>query len=219
MTKILVHLLTRGRLTKNHSTCHILKNKLLFFNISYQMHTFFCKIILYICPFFMAKKSFCIRTFLTMVALMTYVNFFAQKTTASFDRERFYTALSSANSDKINEQLELVKKTDIAEKNAFEGTLLMRKAGLVFGAPQKLSLFKEGHKKLENSIAHDTANVEYRFLRLMIQENAPRMLGYKSNINKDCEMIRRNYKRLSQAVQKAITNYIKTSKSLHIDDL
>ena len=161
----------------------------------------------------------CLRLAMIVAALAGQTYFFAQEAATGFDRNSFYSALSSANPDEINEQIELVKKTDIAEKNAFEGALLMRKAGLVAGASNKLSLFKEGREKLESSIASDTGNVEYRFLRLMIQENAPGILGYKSDIRKDSDIIRKSYKKLPQVVQKAITNYNETSKYLHLDDL
>jgi len=58
----------------------------------------------------------------------------------------------------------------------------MKKAGLVAGVGNKLKVFKTGLQELEASIKQDNTNAEYRFMRLMIQENAPGILGYKKEI-------------------------------------
>src|SRR5207253_3424423 len=105
------------------------------------------------------------------------------------------------------------------DKPAFEGALLMKKAELANGPGKKLNLFKDGHKKLEAAIKKDDDNAEYRFLRLMIQEHAPKMLGYKEDLQKDSAYIRQSYKKLPAEVQEAIINYSKTSKILRSDDL
>lgn len=165
---------------------------------------------------FMNSKSIRLNIFLTFAALVGCTCFFAQQGLTDFKREPLYSALASGTLNKIDEQLNLVQKTDIAEKGAYEGTLLMKKSGLITGASKKLNLFKEGSKKLESAISKDTGNTEYRFLRLMIQENAPSILGYKNNIREDSDLVRQHYGKLSETVQKAILNYNKVSKSLRI---
>jgi hypothetical protein len=67
---------------------------------------------------------------------------------------------------------------------------------------------------LEAAIKKDSLNAELRFLRLMIQENAPGMLGYKSDIEKDSAYIRKSFKTLPEVVQQAFLNYSKKSKVL-----
>ena len=67
----------------------------------------------------------------------------------------------------------------------------MKKAGIINGAGKKLNLFKAGRKKLEAEIKKDSSNVELRFLRLMTQENAPGILGYKNELQTDREYIRK----------------------------
>ena len=61
----------------------------------------------------------------------------------------------------------------------------MKQAGFKFLPTKKLSLFIEGKNLLENAIAKHPKNVEMKLLRLMIQENAPRFLGYSDNCTKD----------------------------------
>lgn len=132
----------------------------------------------------------------------------------SFDKQAFYNAMSANNLDEINTMLELVKSSGLDEKGAYEGALLMKKAGLVSKAKEKLSLFKTGRTKLESAIKNNNNNIEFIFLRLIIQEHAPKMVKYNGNIENDCELIRNHYKSLPSVVQKAILDYSKKSKVL-----
>ena len=143
----------------------------------------------------------------------------ANRRQENLDRAAFYNVMAAGKLDQINAELEVVKKSAMPGKTAFEGTLLMKKAGVVSGPGKKLSLFKAGHTKLEAEIAKDSANTELRFLRLMIQENAPGILGYKGELQKDREHIRKHFTSLLPVVQHAITDYSKKSKVLTPADL
>jgi hypothetical protein len=136
----------------------------------------------------------------------------------NFDREIFYNTLASDNLISVNAQLEAVRNSSLLEKNAFEGTLLMKKAAIVSAPSEKLSLFKSGLKKLEAAINADKLNAEFRFLRLLIQENAPKFLGYHSNMNEDADVVRDSYKSLTEVIQRAVKDYSKKSKVLHDND-
>lgn len=135
-----------------------------------------------------------------------------QKT--GFDKQAFYNAMSSDDLEEINTLLESVKASTLDEKEAYEGALLMKKAGMVSKAKEKISLFKTGRTKLEAAIKKDNTNTEFVFLRLIIQEHAPKMVKYNSNIESDSALIRNNYKNLPSVVQKAIQAYSKKSKVL-----
>ena len=133
---------------------------------------------------------------------------------AGFDRSAFYNAMASDNLQEINTQLAIISTSSINEKEAYEGALLMKKAGLVTKAKEKLSLFKAGRLKLEASIKKNSNNTEFVFLRLIIQEHAPKMVKYNADIEKDSLQIRANYKSLPFVVQQAISDYSKKSKVL-----
>jgi len=141
-----------------------------------------------------------------------------QETTATFSRREFYAVMASTNVDNVDNQLNLLKNTDVKEKIAYEGALTMKKAGLLKGASRKLKTFKEGHKQLESAIAKSPENGEFRFLRLMIQEHAPGILHYKGDLDKDSAYIRQSFKKLPADVQQAVTSYSKTSKVLRSED-
>jgi hypothetical protein len=110
--------------------------------------------------------------------------------------------------------LNIIKGMSLVEKEAYEGALLMKKAGLVANAKEKLSLFKSGRSKLESAISKNTDNTEYRFLRVVIQEHAPRIVKYKNELEEDAKLIRNNFKNLSAFLQQVINDYSKKSTVL-----
>ena len=58
-------------------------------------------------------------------------------------------------------------------------------------------------------------NIEYHFLRLMIQEHAPKAVHYDKDQVKDSQDIIRSFPTLSPVLQKAILDYCPHSKLLH----
>ncbi|MES2732806.1 MAG: hypothetical protein V4714_13715 [Bacteroidota bacterium] len=142
----------------------------------------------------------------------------AQPAQQKFDKSAFYKALASDDIDQITAQIDLLEKHASPEKTAYEGALLMRKAGLVKNVSNKLSLFKSGRLKLEKAISEDTTNTEFRFLRLLIQENAPAILHYRSDLKTDSQHIKASFKSLPTVVQRVISAYSKKSKVLHSAD-
>jgi len=141
-----------------------------------------------------------------------------QNGVVSMERSEFYKTMSSQKIDDVDKQLKLVRSSAFAGRDAFEGALLMKKAGLVVEPHLKLKLFKSGYKKLDAAIKADSGNAEYRFLRLMIQEHAPGFLGYRSDLKKDSAYIRKSYKDMSQEVQQAVLKYSRQSKILRPSD-
>jgi len=133
----------------------------------------------------------------------------------TFDKAGFYAAMASGQLEEINQELSAVAASSVKEKEAYQGALLMRKAGLLSRAKEKLAIFKSGCIEMESSIARDTGNIEYHFLRLMIQEHAPRVVHYDKDQEKDSQDIIRSFPSLSPVLQNAIRNYCPHSKLLH----
>lgn len=158
------------------------------------------------------------KLFLMNAFLLIYSAIFAQTTVSSFDKMAFYNVFASNNLESIETQLKLIRSSGIPEKIAYEGALLMKKAGVVRNPKDKLSLFKEGHEKLEHAIAADNSNVEYHFLRLMIQEKAPGILNYNDQIPFDTQLLKNSYKKLPMPALHAIKEYSKTSKYVKPED-
>lgn len=138
------------------------------------------------------------------------------KLLSDLNRTAFYKAMESDNKTLVDAQISELNSAPSATKNAFLGAMTMRRAGIGLNPVSKLALFKKGHKLLEAAIQQDPNNTEFRFLRLMIQENAPGILGYKVDEEKDSEFIRKSYKSLPEDLQKTIADYNKTSKVLKL---
>jgi hypothetical protein len=154
------------------------------------------------------------KIFINLLFLLSVITVQGNSQKAGFDKSAFYNIMAANDLDQINTQLSILKNSLISEKEAYEGALLMKKAGLVTKAKEKLSLFKAGRLKLEASIKKDIGNTEFVFLRLIIQEHAPRAVDYRKNIENDVSAIRSNFKTLPQVVQQAINDYSKKSKVL-----
>ena len=137
----------------------------------------------------------------------------------SFDKSAFYSIMASGDPDAVNGELTLLANASFPEKQAYEGALLMRKAGLLTIPAEKLRSFKSGRIKLESALLKDSANGEYHFLRLIIQEHAPGIVRYSKDLQKDSSFIRRIFKSLSPTIQKAILDYSKYSRKLSPEGL
>ena len=135
-----------------------------------------------------------------------------------FEKTAFYAVMESGNLDAINSQIEVVQTSSSPNKEGYEGALLMRKAGKLAVPAQKLKIFKQGRIKLETALLADADNTEYHFLRLAIEEHAPKIVKYHNDIEKDKSIVQKNFKNLPQSVQHAIIDYCKNSKVLHAED-
>lgn len=133
-----------------------------------------------------------------------------------FDRSALYAAMKSNQLEIVTSALTDLEKTNLPDKLAFEGALLMKKASLLSVPAKKLHSFKAGREKLETAIQNNPDNIEYRLLRVMVQENAPKIVRYKIELENDVRLINSSYKKLPVAAQLAASDYSKNSKVLHI---
>jgi hypothetical protein len=135
-----------------------------------------------------------------------------------FDKAAFYAVMKSGDMDAVSNELEAIKDAPEKERDGYEGAMLMKKAGLLKKPKDRLSFFKQGRIKLETAIAADEENTEFRFLRLAIEEHAPKIVKYHSDIEKDKAVVVKNFKNLSPAVRHAILDYCENSKVLHKEE-
>lgn len=149
--------------------------------------------------------------FLTFI----FITVLTWNTQAQLDRKAIYTALASDSKEVVQKQLDgIVGMKESSEIKAFKGALQMKAAQFQKTAKDKLNLFNAGKKLLESEIKSNDGNVEYRFLRLLIQENAPKQLKYNGNIEEDVLNIVSGYSKLKESTKSAIESYAKKSASL-----
>lgn len=133
---------------------------------------------------------------------------------ANIDKSGFYSVFSRGTLKEIDHELSVISQASFPEQMAYEGALLMRKAGKRTLPKDKLRDFRAGCTKLEGAIAADSTNAEYRFLRLCIQEQAPSVLNYRSDLQKDNLYIHLHFNQLTPVVQEAVRDYARHSRVL-----
>lgn len=130
----------------------------------------------------------------------------------------YYEVLESDSPDKMSEVLKKFGAPQDGVQNARKGALMMKKSQFYRVPKDKLDLFKKGRLKLESEIEKDHNNVEYRFLRLAVQENCPKILKYNDNIQEDKTIIIAKFYKASKELQNVILDYAKTSTVISPED-
>lgn len=130
----------------------------------------------------------------------------------------FYSALKSKDTNKINSFLKIYVDDSSSTSIAYTGALLMKKSGLKKSKHEKIILFKQGRILLEGVIAKENNNAEFRFLRLIIQENCPAFLKYHENMKDDADKVKQFYQNFSPQLKREVADYSNVSKILKPDD-
>lgn len=137
--------------------------------------------------------------------------------TITFSKSTFFETISGGTSEEITAMVTILENTSQSnERDAYLGAIKMKRAGHLKSLTEKSKMFKVGKELLETAISLDHTNVEYRFLRLIIQENAPAILGYSDCIAADAKKVKAGYKTMSESVKNAIIAYAKTSNNLNL---
>lgn len=124
-----------------------------------------------------------------------------------FDKARFYQSLKSESIEEIQEEIEKLENEKTGNMDAYKGTLFIKMSKYLTAPKDKLTSFNRGKALLESAIQSYPKNIEYRFLRLTIQENCPKMLNYNQNIKEDTEMVLQNFDKVDATTQMAISTY------------
>ena len=132
-------------------------------------------------------------------------------------RAEYYPVFGSTSAEDMENMIEVLEKSN--KQNAYLGAMKMKLSGFKEGMNEKLQTFKEGRTLLEEEIALDKKNVEWRFLRLVIQENTPKILKYKANLQDDVDFIETNYNSVESSLKKVIQNYAEKSEILNSTQL
>ena len=92
---------------------------------------------------------------------------------------------SWASKAKLEIAIDSLEKRNDALSLAYLGMCESMMASHVSWPGTKLDYFNEGKKKIESACLKNFWNAEIRYIRLMVQLNAPSFLGYNSNVETD----------------------------------
>lgn len=129
---------------------------------------------------------------------------------ATNDRE---TALA------LRKKLETVTKEDNTVLVAYKGAVSALSAKYTRDNTTRKNLFKSGVSLLEFAISQKPENIEIRCLRLSIQENSPKFLKYRSNIQEDKTFILSQYEKTdSKAIRDFVKSYVLQSPGFNTEE-
>lgn len=152
--------------------------------------------------------------------VLLFTLFVAFHVSAEIDKAHFFEVFGSSSSSKISaERAKLEKMKQTAEVKAYLGAIIMKEAKFKSSSMSKLTHFTKGRKMLETQITANSSSVEFRVLRLMIQENCPSILGYSDNISKDADYITKKFDSLEKTIQTVVLSYAKKSDALSASKL
>lgn len=121
------------------------------------------------------------------------------------------STVSKANATKFYEAME-----NYNDKNetllAYKGASIALKAKHTTGIKQKKEEFIKGITILESVIKSNPNDIEARLIRLSIQENTPKILKYKGNIEADKKQIVLLFHKQSADLKEYIRDFVNQSK-------
>lgn len=123
-------------------------------------------------------------------------------------------AQDSTKIESFNQLLTSISKNDDVTLVAYKGAAITLLAKNEKKIKDKKDLFTEGVAFVEYALGKSPNNIEIRFIRLGIQENTPKILKYKGNIEEDKLFIIKEFKNISSSnLRNHIKDYILQSKA------
>lgn len=117
-------------------------------------------------------------------------------------RNGFKTAKQSEeNAIAFNELMQKNMSIGTNVKLAYLGASEVMLADYGINIPQKISQFKKGRDMIESAVSAEPNNIEVRLVRLVIQDQIPRFLKYKDNIEEDKEFVLNNFSKSQASFQ------------------
>jgi hypothetical protein len=95
---------------------------------------------------------------------------------------------SWTSKEKLEIAIDTLEKRNDALSMAYLGLCESMMASHVIWPGSKLEYFNKGKKRIEDACLRDIWNAEIRYIRLMVQLNAPSFLGYNVNIESDFDV-------------------------------
>lgn len=156
------------------------------------------------------------KFFLVLLILLPFVS---NSQNLEFIRSQYPKAKESSElTDQLYHELSGISE-EINVLAAYKGAVSALKADFAKGIRNKKEFIKEGTKLLDHAVAAEPENVEIRYLRLTVQENAPKIVGYHGNIDEDKEVIKNRFHSLeSDSLKAVIRGFIEISSSFDKDE-
>lgn len=114
-----------------------------------------------------------------------------------------------------SEEKAFIKKYGVkssATYQAYVCSMEMKQAEHAFSPIKKLNIFNDSKDKLEKLILQNPENIHLRYIRYLVQSNAPSFLAYDDSLEEDREILK-NYIKTNSS-EDTLSKYIKIKCSL-----
>lgn len=130
-------------------------------------------------------------------------------------REAYRTAANSIKEATVF--IELTQHVDTsAVQQAYLGAAFSLKAKF---EGKKIKNLKLAKKLIEKAVSSNPNNIEIRMIRLSVQENLPKIVGYNNAISSDKEFIKTHLKQVkNKKIKEYLQGFISSSKSFSTEE-
>jgi len=145
-----------------------------------------------------------------ITTILVYMLFMGSSLELSQIRETFPLAVNNEEiTKKLFDDLSFVTNKEKEIIIAYKGAVSTLMAKYTSKAKEKKEFFKIGVEFLEYALIKDPNNIEIRCLRLSVQENSPKFLNYRANIEEDKQFILDHYRAITlKEVRGIVKNYV-----------
>ena len=142
----------------------------------------------------------------TLILMFSFVALFVKLDVSSVRLEYKRASQSKEKTMALFSQLENISKNDEKVLVAYKGAVTTMKSRYLNGVKNKKQIFKEGISLIEFAIQNQPDNIEIRFVRMSVQQNVPKFLGYNNDLEEDKKFI---FGEFDQIQSTELQNYIK----------
>ncbi len=150
-----------------------------------------------------------------LLFIVFFISFAGTAQDLNETRSEYTEAVESSEiATKLDGELAGVSSSSKPVLLAYKGAISTLKAKFAKSINDKKEFFKEGVSLIESAIEAEPSNIEIRYVRMSVQENSPKFLGYYKNIEEDKQFILKNYANVtSNELKDTIKNFVLKSES------
>jgi len=149
---------------------------------------------------------------LIFTLIFTFFSFFQS------DLESLRNSYSKANSsiDNAKNFIALAEKKSSSDPiiSAYKSASKILEAKVTTEKNKRKSFVKSGATTLESLIASNPNNAELRVIRMSVQENIPKIVGYNKNLKEDKTFLINNYSKQNADLKSYIKQFAGQSKTM-----
>ncbi|WP_413510950.1 hypothetical protein [Myroides odoratus] len=153
---------------------------------------------------------------IVLALVVSWLSFF-QVSTTDLSKSFQQASQSAEQAEAFYEKVLTIQSKD-ESATLYKGAALVTKAKFASKISEKKSLVKEGALLIEAAIEKEPNKVEFRLVRLIIQENTPKIVGYYKNKESDKNMIVEHYSKQQTSLKNWIKSYANQSKTFTAED-